>query len=153
MPPLSPPLGTPDSVSYVHVRYIFHRIEGTYVYILLYINTHYLSVRLFIGQHNSLGSDSDSSSNGAAVTTAVLTIIITLTATVVVASIVAYFCVKKKHKKTLDLSNQLPQEMVLYEQISLPSHTVSKNNVELQPNPAYGTSYKIVMDSNPAHAS
>ena len=55
-------------------------------------------------------------------TAVLVTIIITLTATVIFASIVAYFCVKKKlNKKTLNLSNQLPQEKVLYEQISLPT--------------------------------
>ena len=41
---------------------------------------------------------------------------------------------------------------VLYEEVTSPSHT-SKNDVELQQNPAYGTGRKVVMDTNPAYES
>ena len=47
----------------------------------------------------------------------------------------------------------VPQEKVLYEEVCLPSHTVTKNDLELQSNPAYGTSDKVVMDTNPAYVS
>ena len=47
----------------------------------------------------------------------------------------------------------MPQEKVLYEQVCIPSKTVTKNDLELQPNPAYGTSSKVVMDTNPAYES
>ena len=41
-----------------------------------------------------------------------------------------------------------------YEEVHTHSHTVSgKNDLELQPNPAYGTSNKVIMDINPAYAS
>ena len=63
-------------------------------------------------------------------------------------------------KRTLDKANNhnlkhqspVPQE-VLYEQVCLPSHTVTKNDLELQPNPAYGSSHKVIMDTNPAYES
>ena len=47
----------------------------------------------------------------------------------------------------------MPQEKVLYEQVCIPSQTVTKNDLELQPNPAYGTSCMVVMDTNAAYES
>ena len=47
----------------------------------------------------------------------------------------------------------LNEEKALYEQVSLPSHTVTKDDLELQPNPAYGASNNVVMDTNPAYES
>ena len=38
---------------------------------------------------------------------------------------------------------------LLCESVSSPSHTT--NNMELQPNPAYGTIGKVTMDDNPAY--
>ena len=73
-----------------------------------------------------------------------------------------YACVKRtleNANSTHSLSKQSPrekqspQEKVLYEQVCLPSHTVTKNDLELQPNPAYGTSHKVIMDTNPAYES
>ena len=87
-----------------------------------------------------------------------MTFILTLTVTAIITFIVTYVCVKR----TLDKANNThnlkhhspgPQEKVLYEQVRLPSHTVTKNDLELQPNPAYGTSHKVTMDSNPAYES
>jgi len=40
-------------------------------------------------------------------------------------------------------------DKVLHEQVSSPSHTT--NDVELQQNPAYATSDKVIMDDNPAY--
>ena len=42
-------------------------------------------------------------------------------------------------------------DKVLYEPVSSPSHIT--NDMELQQNPAYGTSGKVVMDDNPAYES
>ena len=57
-------------------------------------------------------------------------------------------------------NNQSPQqekvlneEKALYEQVCQPSHIVTKEDLELQPNPAYGTSNNVVMDTNPAYES
>ena len=90
---------------------------------------------------------------------AAMTFILTLTVTAIITFIVTYVCVKR----TLDKANTHnhkhqspdPQEKVLYEQVCLPSHTVTKNDLELQPNPAYGTytSHKVIMDTNPAYES
>ena len=87
-----------------------------------------------------------------------VTFILILTVTAIITFTVACcVCVKR----TLDKANTHnpkqqspgPQEKVLYEQVSLPSHTVTKNDLELQPNPAYGTSHKVIMDTNPAYES
>ena len=86
-------------------------------------------------------------STGSAVPIAsAVTFIITLTATAIITFIATYVCVKR----TLDKANthnhkhQSPdsQAEVLYEQVCLPSSTIIKNDFELQPNPAYGTSHK-----------
>ena len=34
-----------------------------------------------------------------------------------------------------------------------PDQTVTKDDLELQPNPAYGTSHTVIMDTNPAYES
>ena len=81
--------------------------------------------------------------------TFVITFILTLTIAAVITSIITYICVKRKFEKTLqDLKNK-QQKTVIYEQVG-PSN---KNDLELQPNPAYGTSQKVTMDVNPAYAS
>ena len=97
----------------------------------------------------------DSLSTGAAVAiTFVITFILTLIITAVTTFIVAYICVKKKFEKTLqDLKDKHQNKTVLYEQIVLPDKTVTKTDMELQPNPAYGTSHKVTMDTNPAYES
>ena len=87
-----------------------------------------------------------------------MTFILTLTVTAIITFIVTYcVCVKRTFDKanTYNLKQQSPgpQEKVLYEQVCLPSHTVTKNDLELQPNPAYGTSHKVTMDNNPAYES
>ena len=97
-------------------------------------------------------SGSESLSTGAvAAITFVLTFIITLTATAIVTFVVMYVCIRKQYEKACN--NQSPQDKVLYEQVTLPSQTITKNDLELQPNPAYGTSHKVIMDTNPAYES
>ena len=90
-----------------------------------------------------------------AVITFAVTFILTLTATAIITFIVAYVCVKRTLEKANNTSipnEPVPQEeKVVYEQVCLPSYTVTKNDLELQPNPAYGTSCKVVMDTNPAY--
>ena len=88
-----------------------------------------------------------------------VTFILTLTVTAIITFIATYICIKRSLDKTNthNLKQQLPgpQEKVLpvYEQVCLPSHTVTKNDLELQPNPAYATSHKVIMDTNPAYES
>ena len=102
----------------------------------------------------TLATGSDSLSTGAVATiTFIITFIITLTATAIVTFIVTYICVKRKFENTLNHNNQSPQEKVLYEQVSPTSQAICKNDLELQANPAYGTSHKVIMDTNPAYES
>ena len=100
-------------------------------------------------------SDDSGLSTGAAVAiTFVVTFILTLAATAIITSIVIYY-VKRTYKNDNTRSpNQQPsQDKILYEQMDLPSHTVTKNDLKLQPNPAYGTSHKVIMDTNPGYES
>ena len=86
-----------------------------------------------------------------------MTFIVTLTVTAIITFIVTYFCVKTAQEEGFnahDLSKKSPQAKILYEEVHIPSHTdSSKNDFELQPNPAYGTSDEVIMDTNPAYAS
>ena len=105
-----------------------------------------------------LTDNSGLSTGATAVIASAVTFILTLTVTAIITFIVTYcVCVKRTldKAKTHNLKQQSPgpQEKVLYEQVSLPSHTVTKNDLELQPNPAYGISYKVIMDNNPAYES
>ena len=61
-------------------------------------------------------------------------------------------CVKGKTNAVSHNPNDItPQEKVLYEQVGPPSHTVTKEDLKLQPNPAYSVSPKVIMDANPAY--
>ena len=101
--------------------------------------------------------DSGLSTGVAVVITFAVTFIVSVTATAIITFIVAYVCVKRTLEKTIanntTHNDPIPQEKVLYEEVCLPSHTVTKNDLELQPNPAYGTSNEVVMDANPTHES
>ena len=97
----------------------------------------------------------DSLSTDAAVAiTFVITFILTLIITAVITFIATYICVKQKFEKIpQDLKDKQQNKTVVYEQVSLPSHTVTKDDLKLQPNPAYGSSHKVVMETNPAYDS
>ena len=97
---------------------------------------------------------SDSLSTGAVATiTFTLTFIITLTVTAIVTFIVTYCCVKKKFGIELKPNNQQPQETGLCELVDPSNKTSTKEDFELQPNPAYGTSDKVIVYTNPAYES
>ena len=99
---------------------------------------------------------SDNAGISSVVIAVMVTFIVSVTATAIITFIVAYVCVKRTFEKannTHNLNDPMPQEKVLYEQVCIPSKTVTKNDLELQPNPAYGTSSKVVMDINPAYES
>ena len=103
---------------------------------------------------NGMSDNSGLSSVTIAVTTFAMIFIVSVT---VAAIIAAYVCVKRTlHKVNNHNPKQQspgPQEEVLYEQVCLPSQTVTKNDLELQPNPAYGTSHKLIVDNNPVYES
>ena len=95
------------------------------------------------------------STEAVVIITFAVTFILTLTVTAIITSIVTYFCVKRTLEKSYNNNNnhnkQSTQDQALYEHVCLPSHT--KSDLEPQPNPAYGTSHKVIMDTNPAYAS
>ena len=93
------------------------------------------------------------SSVGVAVITFTVTFILTLTATAITTFIIAYLCIKKSFEKAQKANNPSLQENVVYEQVGLPRHTVTKDDLELQPNPAYGTSHRMIVDNNPVYDS
>ena len=105
------------------------------------------------------GLVSDGLSTGAvAAITFVVTFIVTLTATVIVTFMVTCVCVKKQYespnnKQSPQEEKAMNEEKVLYERASQPSRSVTKDDLELQPNPAYGTSCEVVIDNNPAYES
>ena len=108
-----------------------------------------------IGDIRNCSSDNSELST---ITVAIITtFIVSVTVTAIITFIVTYFCVKR----TLDKANTRnhkhqspgPQEKVLYEQVSSTIQVVTKDDLELQPNPAYGTSQKVTMDTNPAYES
>ena len=100
---------------------------------------------------NVISSEDSGLSTGAAVAiTFVVTLIISITVTAVTTFIVThYVSVKKVFQKADDnvytLNKQPPQDQALYEQVCLPSRTVAKDDLKLQPNPAYGI-YKSSCD-------
>ena len=99
---------------------------------------------------------SDNAGISSVVIAVMVTFIVSVTATAIITCIVAYVCVKRTFEKANNTNNPndpMPQEKVLYEQVCIPSKTVTKNDLELQPNPAYGTSSKVVMDIIPAYES
>ena len=62
-----------------------------------------------------------------------------------------YYCVKKKFGIELKPNNQLPQPTALYEQVHPSNKTITEDDLGLEPNPAYGISHKVIMDTDPAY--
>ena len=102
----------------------------------------------------SLKSDSNSLSTGEVATiTFVVTFIITLTATAVITFVMTFIFLKKKFGIEVKPNSELPQEKALYELVDSPNKTISKVDLELEPNPAYGTIRNVTMDTNAAYES
>ena len=110
----------------------------------------------------STGDCNETSDNvgiSSVVVAVIVTFIVSVTTTAIITFIVAYVCVKRtltKANNAIQVYNpneSPPQEKVLYEQVIPPSKTITKNDLELQPNPAYGTGCKVAMDTNPAYES
>ena len=125
----------------MHADILFDKfnMQLTYIYILL------LHSYIVLRKHGVV-LQLDSLSTEAAVTiTFVITFILTLIIATVIAFIITYICVKRKFEKILQgIKNKQQNKAV---------STISKNNLELQPNPAYDTSHKVTMDTNPAYES
>ena len=69
----------------------------------------------------------------------------------------AYICVERKFKSiTQHSSGEQPNSIanaIVYDTVGPINQTSNKGDLELQPNPAYGTNHKVIMDINPAYAS
>jgi len=91
------------------------------------------------------------STEAAVATTFVITFILTLIIATVISTIITYICVKRKFERIFKDKEQ--NRTVLYEQVGPNSQTITKNDLELEPNPAYGTSHQVIMDTNPAYES
>ena len=102
-------------------------------------------------ESNSSALDSLSTGVAVAITFAV-TFILTLTATAIITFIITYFCVKRRFVNA-NPQYQSPQEKVLYEKVNSPSHTISEDDLELQPNPAYGTGHEVIKVTNVVYES
>ena len=102
-----------------------------------------------------MSDSSGLSSVAVAVITFAVTFIVSVTATAIITFIVTFICVKRIFEKPNIHSYTEPSshDKVLYEQVGPSSKIVTKNDMELQPNPAYGTSCKVAMDTNPAYES
>ena len=80
-----------------------------------------------------------------------VTFIITLIVTAIITFIVTYTCLKKKFSK--ETSGKKPvatTSALVYDQPNLKS---KEADLELQQNPAYGTSHKMIMDTTPVYES
>ena len=83
----------------------------------------------------------------------------TLAVTAIVTFVVTYIIFVKKNftsvpQDTNDKQPTAKSNTIIYEEpVGPSSHTSNKANVQLQPNPAYGTSDKVIMDTNPAYES
>ena len=69
----------------------------------------------------------------------------------------AYICVERKFKSvTQHPSSEQPKSIanaIVYDTVGPPNQTSNKGGLEMQSNPAYGTSHKVIMDMNPAYES
>ena len=79
----------------------------------------------------------------------VLCIIITALITFIVTCV----CIKRKYKKAYadHSKSQSTQGKTSYETVGHTSGTITKNDLELHPNPAYGSGSKMTMNANPAY--
>ena len=90
----------------------------------------------------------------AVVITFVITFILTLIIATVITAIITYICVKRKFENIIqNLKDKEQSKTVFYEQVGPNNQAIAKNDLELQPNPAYCTSHKVIMDTNPAYES
>ena len=80
-----------------------------------------------------------------------ITFIITLTVSVVITFLITFVIVKRKFEKIYKTTHQPTQQMPLYETVITPA--ITKSDVKLEANPAYGTSDRVIMNDNPAYQS
>lgn len=78
--------------------------------------------------------------------------IVAIIITAIITYIVTYICVKHKFKKLVQDTEDKQQNIVLVDGSVGPSNQITtKEDLELQHNPAHGSIDKIIMDTNPAY--
>ena len=88
----------------------------------------YIATLLYYFTGNEISDSLGLSTGAVVVITFVVTFIISVTATAIITFIVAYVCVKRTFEKANNTHNPnepMPQEKVLYEQVCIPSKTVT----------------------------
>jgi len=65
--------------------------------------------------------------------------------------LVTFVIVKKKFEKIYKTTHQPTQQMPVYETVS--TTCITKSDMKLEANPAYGTSDRVAMNDNPAYQS
>ena len=71
--------------------------------------------------------------------------------TALITFILTCVCMKRKYKRAYADHSKGPQGKTSYETVDHTGGTITKNHLELHPNPAYGSGSKMTMDSNPAY--
>jgi len=79
------------------------------------------------------------------------TFLVTLTVSIVIIFLVTFVIVKKKLEKNYKTTHQPTQQMPVYETVS--TSAITKSDMKLEANPAYGTSDRVAMNDNPAYQS
>ena len=100
---------------------------------------------------DSDNSGSDSLPRGVVAIIFAVTIILTLIVTAVFTFVMTCVCAKRIYKNTNNVCNSNDMSLQEKIQVDLPCNPNTKNDLELQPNPAYGTSHKVTMNTNPAY--
>ena len=108
----------------------------------------YNYIKCFV--YTSGGSDSDSLPVGAVIAIVCVMIIFIVMIIFVVGCI---FVKRRFSSMPQDNTDKQPNAVIYEEPVCISSHTSNKADVKLQPNPAYGTSHSVVMDTNPAYES
>ena len=113
---------------------------------------------------NDDGSDSSGLSTGAvAVITFAVTFTVSVTATAIITFIVAYVCIRRTPEKanrkantsekgnTYESNDPIPQQIAVYDDVCVPSKTVTKKHLMIQQNPSHSTSREVIRAINPAY--
>ena len=95
--------------------------------------------------------DSDSDSLPVRAVVAIVCVMIILI--VMIIFVVGCIFIKRKFSSMPQDTTSKAPNAVIYEEVCISSDTSNKADVKLQPNPAYGTSHNVVMDTNPAYES
>lgn len=81
----------------------------------------------------------------------VVILVLCIIIAVLLTFIVTCICARRRYKRAYADHSRSPQEKTSYETVGNTSGTITKDQLELHPNPAYGSGSKMTMNSNPAY--